>query len=301
MPTELGLRKTKISTFDIVVVPNGDGGKTRRFRASPIKVWLVGGMVAVSGVAFTLALLMFTPLALYIPIPNPDLERKYGREIAETQARLNSLAEDVLLLKDYNQQLRKALGDRGERDTSAIVYSSPEDATRAWAPAPRDTQAVLRDEAIFHHESAGDFESFPGGTFALNRETFRAAFPLVAPTEGFLTQGFDPSRKHYGVDYATKLGTPVSAATDGYVVFAGWTYDDGNMLIVSHGGGYLTVYKHNQSLLKTVNAYVRRSEVIALVGTSGKTSMGPHLHFEVWKDGVPLNPVEFLLSPTSLH
>ena len=110
-----------------------------------------------------------------------------------------------------------------------------------------------------------------------------------------MTQGFDADHRHYGIDYATKTGTPVYAATDGYVVFSGWTYDDGNMIILSHGGGYLTVYKHNQLLLRTEHAFVKRGEMIAESGSSGKTSSGPHLHFEVWKDGLPRDPQEFLL------
>ncbi len=73
------------------------------------------------------------------------------------------------------------------------------------------------------------------------------------------------------------------------------------MLIISHGGGYLTVYKHNKSLLKAARAFVERGEPVALIGTSGKTSRGPHLHFEVWKDGVPQDPDEFLLTSPKMR
>jgi murein DD-endopeptidase MepM/ murein hydrolase activator NlpD len=115
---------------------------------------------------------------------------------------------------------------------------------------------------------------------------------------GIITQRFDPERMHFGVDYASKLGTPVYAAGDGYVVFSGWTHDDGNMLIISHAEGFLTVYKHNQSLLTPAHETVERGEPIGLLGSSGQTSTGPHLHFEVWKDGVPVDPEQFVL-PTS--
>jgi len=67
------------------------------------------------------------------------------------------------------------------------------------------------------------------------------------------------------------------------------------MIIIAHGDSYLTVYKHNQSLLKSPTAYVRRGEPIALLGNSGKTSLGPHLHFEIWKDGIPRDPSQYLL------
>ena len=99
------------------------------------------------------------------------------------------------------------------------------------------------------------------------------------------------------MDIAGQRGTPVQAPGDGVVLFAGWTYDDGNMLIIAHGGGYLTVFKHNQSLLKSALSGVKRGEPIALLGTSGRTSLGPHLHFEVWKNGLPQDPNEYLLVP----
>jgi murein DD-endopeptidase MepM/ murein hydrolase activator NlpD len=83
------------------------------------------------------------------------------------------------------------------------------------------------------------------------------------------------------------------------VVFAGWTYEDGNLLVISHGSGYLTVYKHNQALMKSPAMAVKRGELIALLGSSGQTSLGPHLHFEVWKDGIAQDPNEFLLTPAT--
>jgi murein DD-endopeptidase MepM/ murein hydrolase activator NlpD len=129
----------------------------------------------------------------------------------------------------------------------------------------------------------------------------RTSFPLVTPVRGFLTQGFDPSRNHFGIDIAAQRGTPIYAAGDGVVVFSGWTYDDGNMVILAHGGGYLTVYKHNQSLLKSTLNGVKRGEAIALLGSSGETSRGPHLHFEVWKNGVPQDPNGYLLVPARTH
>ena len=83
-------------------------------------------------------------------------------------------------------------------------------------------------------------------------------------------------------------------------MFAGWTFEDGNVVMLSHGSGYLTVYKHNSSLLKSTGSLVKRGEVIALVGSTGITSTGPHLHFEVLKDGLPQNPQEFLLTAPKL-
>jgi len=122
------------------------------------------------------------------------------------------------------------------------------------------------------------------------------AFPAVMPAEGYLTRGFDAAQRHYGLDIAGSTGSLVRASADGSVVFAGWTSSDGNQIILSHPGGFLTFYKHNQSLLVPSNATVKRGEPIALLGSSGETSAGPHVHFEVWKEGVPIDPAGVVLN-----
>jgi murein DD-endopeptidase MepM/ murein hydrolase activator NlpD len=251
-------------------------------------------------VGLTLAVLMYTPLAMYVPIPNPELEQRYGRQIRETQERLNTLASDVLILRDYNRQMRKALGEEGARDTAS---------TAGQMTSLHDDSLVTQDSLV-GVAGAGDDgflpeygDGTPAGRGSLlpvvitRSEVAKSRFPLMTPVDGFVTQGFEPRNNHFGMDFAGKRGTPVFAAADGHVLFAGWTYDDGNILIIAHGNGYVTVYKHNQTLLKTVQSRVTRGEPIALLGTSGRTSLGPHLHFEVWRDGIPEDPNEYLLTP----
>lgn len=303
MTTEDNRHKKQSGMYDVLFVPIDQTRQTKKLRVSRLRLLLTGGALFFLIVALTLAALIYTPLALYVPIPNPELERKYGKEIVETQRRLKGLADDVLLLRDYNVQLRRALGEGGKSDTSvssgtlAKQVPSPPELTSGVDNAVPDEKA----ESIALDEGDYDAGSSQYNAVVTSNEGLHAAFPLLAPTEGFVTQGFDPSHRHFGIDYAGKRGTAVFAASDGYVLFAGWTYDDGNMLMVAHGNGYVTVYKHNQVLMKGAHSFVRRGEVVALLGTSGKTSTGPHLHFEIWKDGVPQDPNEFLLAPAKIQ
>ena len=121
--------------------------------------------------------------------------------------------------------------------------------------------------------------------------------PSKTPVTGFITKEIDKSslyhfQNHYGIDIATKKGEPILATADGIVVFSGWTYDWGNMIIIYHGDEYFTLYAHNEkNFIKQWDA-VKRSDVIALAGSSGAAS-GPHLHFEIWKDGKALDPIKF--------
>jgi murein DD-endopeptidase MepM/ murein hydrolase activator NlpD len=291
-------RKTKLRRFDILVVPTEEGGTTRRFRAGRWKIGLLATALFLLCVAITLAILIFTPVMMFLPLPNPVLEAKYGRQLAETQERLNVLAEDVVLLRDYNQQLRKALGqnngNQAARDTLRRARTDPE--------FPKQIPTALiqrRAEPDRAENESGITAEYTAPGPQRVRGNVSVELPLLWPATGYVSQSFDASRHHYGIDIAAKMGTQVYAPTDGFVVFAGWTYDDGNLLVISHGSGYLTVYKHNQVLMKSPAMAVKRGELIALLGSSGQSSLGPHLHFEVWKDGIAQDPREFLLTPAT--
>ena len=297
MSQEGSRRRKKPHVYDVMIVPQGEGAKPKSFRASRAKVVGLIALAFLVSVGITLAVLIFTPVAMYVPIPNPGLEEKYGRQISEMQQELGTLTKEFLVVRDYNQQMRKALGEgsTGDSSTTAMTplmtsvdeQTASEERANTLPAAPESLESSSLDETDVGYDP----------TVVTVGETSFSSFPLLSPVGGFVTQGFDPAHNHYGIDFAGKRGTPVYAAGDGHVIFAGWTYDDGNMLIISHGGGYMTVYKHNQILLTSSQAAVKRGQPIALLGTSGKTSLGPHLHFEVWKDGLPRDPSKFLLTP----
>ena len=131
----------------------------------------------------------------------------------------------------------------------------------------------------------------------LSRTSIFTTVPLKIPVSGFISQEFN-EMGHPGIDIVANEGTPIAAAADGIVVFSGWTYEDGYILIAHHNDGYLTYYRHNAQNLAKVGQKVRQGEIVALLGNSGESSSGPHLHFEIWKDGEPCNPREFLMDLT---
>ena len=121
--------------------------------------------------------------------------------------------------------------------------------------------------------------------------------PSKAPIEGFISQqsgndGLFMKNSHYGIDIVAKEGAPFVAAAKGIVIFSGWTYEFGNIIILYHGDDYFTHYGHNKKNFKNKMDIVERGEVIGLVGSSG-ISTGPHLHFEIWKEFSPIDPLTF--------
>jgi murein DD-endopeptidase MepM/ murein hydrolase activator NlpD len=281
--------------YQVLVTSLGEGRETRGFHVSRAGLFTLVVFAVLAIVGVTLAVLMFTPVAMYVPIPNPILEQRYGEQIRETQVRLNDLTERVLMLSDYNAQLRKALGEGSTGDSAMFadppsVGAETETAAQGFSASRPETASVpvMGEDYDIMGASAP-------GIVAVGEELAESRLPLILPAEGFISQLFDPGRGHYGMDIAARRGTPVVAPADGHVVFAGWTYDDGNMLILAHGRGYMTLFKHNQSLLRNAQEFVKRGEAIALLGTSGRTSQGPHLHFEVWYDGLPRDPRTYLI------
>src|ERR1041384_2509597 len=248
--------------YAVISLPPSRSGKPRPL---PFPGWgLVSGIAALILVAaaLTVAVIVYTPLGKSLPIADQEMETRYGAQITGIQRQLQGLAQELNTLTGYNLRGRRALGEK----------LSPEDSSLASAPI--DTL----------------------GRIAASGEAPPMKFPLSMPAEGYLSRGVDLGGEPFCVDFAGKEGSAVTAAADGRVIFSGWTYDNGYTLMIAHAGGIVTVYKHNQSILKNTGAAVKRGELIALMGSTGRTSSGSHLHFEVWKNGIADNPQRYLLT-----
>ncbi|MDT8347915.1 MAG: M23 family metallopeptidase, partial [Flavobacteriaceae bacterium] len=121
-----------------------------------------------------------------------------------------------------------------------------------------------------------------------------SVYVLTAPVTGRVTQTYNAQEKHYGVDIATEKSASVKAVADGVVIFSGWTIDTGNVILIYHNNGLISAYMHNESVDKTAGDLVRAGEVIATAGNSGELSTGPHLHFELWSNGYPIDPMNYI-------
>ena len=125
-------------------------------------------------------------------------------------------------------------------------------------------------------------------------ETDKVDLVFFAPVKGILTESYNVKDKHYAVDIAVPKGTAVKSIADGTVVFSAWTAGTGYVVIIEHTNKYLSVYKHNEIIYREQGDLIKSGEVIALAGTSGEYSTGPHLHFEMWFQGYPVNPENFI-------
>ncbi len=285
--------------YNILLVPEGNTGTSHSFRVTKLGVALslVASLVLI--VAVIIVVLIYTPVGAIITLPNPHLEERYINELMYVQDRLNRVTEDVIFMREYNLQMRRALGeDDSISDTLGITALADRREIQRQSVSPEHLPSPERGDMDVY-DPAMDYgimglTSGPVRISPTVESTFRPTLPITLPADGYVTRRFDASGGHVGIDIAGKVNTPIAAAADGTVIFSGWTYHDGNMVIISHGGGYFSVYKHNQANIVRQGAIVRRGETIALLGNTGKQSYGPHLHFELWKDGVPLDPAYYL-------
>lgn len=300
MPVENVQGRKEKGRYTFVVLPSEGSKKTRTFS---IKAWEI-----ISGLAFSfvviatsvIGIMIYTPMRDYLPVSNSKLEERYGNQIVEIQNQVDKLLHELETLRMYNTRLRNILGEKmPSEDTTR--NSGIESTTRDQQMA---TRSMSRSREVFEQPveitkelplSEEQRNALTPAGRNLQSEDSSINFPLTVPADGYMTRGFDPLRNHFGIDIAGKQGSAVLSSADGNVVFANWTYDDGFMMIIAHSRTYMTVYKHNQMLLKNVGAMVKRGEIIALLGNTGATSTGPHLHFEVWRDGVATDPNNYLL------
>ena len=119
-------------------------------------------------------------------------------------------------------------------------------------------------------------------------------FFLSLPVKGTISDTFDVSRGHYGIDIIAPKDSPIKSILPGIVIHADWNPETGNSISVQHPYGLVSVYKHNSSLLKEIGDQVDEGEAIAIIGNTGELSTGPHLHFELWHDGQAINPKQII-------
>lgn len=114
------------------------------------------------------------------------------------------------------------------------------------------------------------------------------------PIKGLVTAIFDPKKDHFGIDIVAKENEPVKAIADGTVIFSSWTLGTGYVVAVQHSDELISIYKHNSVILKNIGEAIKGGEIISIIGNTGELTTGPHLHFEIWYKGSPLNPQDFI-------
>ncbi len=252
------------------------------FRLSQLHVLMALSVLAVILVTLTILLIAFTDLREFIPgYPDGNMRQM----IAENAIRVDSLEHELMKRDRFLTSIQLVLNGG---DTTQMQQMRNDSLKAGY-----DTvQFKLSEQESDFRAEIEEKERFNLG-FGI-KEQNKDYYHFFPPVEGMITQSFDEQRRHYGTDIVAKANAKVAAVLDGVVVFTDWTIKTGYVIQVQHANDLLSVYKHNSTLLKKQGDYVRAGEVLGVVGNTGEESSGPHLHFELWRAGNPLNPEDFI-------
>jgi murein DD-endopeptidase MepM/ murein hydrolase activator NlpD len=206
-----------------------------------------------------------------------------------TAIRLDSLDKELALRDKYFANLNAIISGKKPTDIYSVQNANTNYRAISFKNTPEDS--ALRAQV----ENAERYNLTLGPT-SPESVTSLAGLHFFPPVKGIISGRFDIHLKHFGTDIVTKPKSPVSAVLDGTVIFTGWTMETGYVIEVQHSNNIVSVYKHNASLLKETGDLVRAGEPISIVGDSGELfTSGPHLHFEIWYKGSPLDPEKHIL------
>lgn len=214
-----------------------------------------------------------------------------NRQLVELSLAVDSLEVEMARKNEFIRAFQRIVRGDSTVGTEAEYLASAGDrqteATETASTEISDIDAQFRQE--FEESDLGLLTVSGGASANQLDELF-----FFSPLPGIISAPYSTKSSHYGVDIVSKKNEPIKSVADGTVLLASWTQDAGYVIAVQHRSNVISVYKHNSSLLKKSGDFVSAGDVIAIIGNTGELTTGPHLHFELWYNGNPMNPEEFV-------
>lgn len=255
--------------------------KSVRFTKTSFIITIICSIVLICAAIFSL--IAYTPIRTFIP-GYPDANTK--REAIQNAIKADSLENVVFKWELYAKNLRRVLeGERG-LDVDSLMTASQKQADAA----KNDKYLQSQDSLLRKNVQEEDMFEIAGRNA---RSLPIEGMHFFTPLKGVITQGYDPALHPY-VDIAAPEGTAVNAIADGTVIYTGWSEENGYTIQIQHDSDIISIYKHNDKLIKNIGDKVKAGTSIALVGSTGSLSTGPHLHFELWYKGESINPTNHI-------
>jgi murein DD-endopeptidase MepM/ murein hydrolase activator NlpD len=267
--------------YRLVILNDNTFGEKISLRLSPLGIII--GIFAITIIMTTLviSLVAFTPFREYIPGYGTVAERK---QILELSQKADSMEQTIESRALYMNSILNVLNEKFETKTE----KPKKDTTGKYANVntkPSETDLEFRT----------DIEQNKTTSIA-TKTKYKGLSEIVffTPATGIITTSFNLTENHFGIDIVTKPDETVKSTLDGTIIFSGFSAEDGNIVQIQHNNNLTSIYKHNSTLLKKTGDRIKAGEAISVVGNTGEKSKGAHLHFELWFDGQPINPQDFV-------
>ncbi|NLE35659.1 MAG: M23 family metallopeptidase [Bacteroidales bacterium] len=260
-----------------------------RIRLTRANALLAAALLVVLILALNTSLIAFTNLREFIP-GYPDVEMR--RNILMNAIMLDSLEYELEIRDKYFRDLNDVISGKQPINSVAMRDSTRDYDNIVFRRSAEDSlfRARVEEEEKYSLSAA----STMAGTVT-EQGTSLANIHFFPPVKGIISSNFDTRTRHYATDIVTQPKAVVSSTLEGTVIMTGWTMETGFVIAIQHANNLLSVYKHNARLLKEMGDRVWAGEAISIVGDSGELyTSGPHLHFELWHNGVPLDPAQYI-------
>jgi murein DD-endopeptidase MepM/ murein hydrolase activator NlpD len=277
------LLKEKLFAKNRLVIVNEDTfAELFSLRLTLMNVFVVATLAAILIVTITTFIIAFTPLREFIP---GYASSKLKKDATELALKSDSLSVALQKNEAYIASVKKIL--TGNLDLahlskdSILATKSVEKETVPLEASPEEIK--IREQA----DKEDKYNLFKKAQAKVN-------VVLFAPVNGLITQKYSAQNKHLAIDVAVAKNTPIKSIADGVVIFSDWTPTNGHVVVVRHTNGFISVYKNAASETKEQGDVVKTGEVLALAGASGRESANSQLHFELWKEGHPVDPSQYM-------
>ncbi|HHB77720.1 MAG TPA: M23 family metallopeptidase [Saprospiraceae bacterium] len=255
------------------------------FNLTLLSLYILLSSIFVAVAILVGSLFIFTPVLRYIP--GGDQTASKG-EIRKLEQQVTVLEKELAANATYNDAMKRRI--LGEHEYA----NDNNDTLRHFTQAELNVQKNDAEKKIAEEVAKGQFLNNQPDKETNAQTVSLKQMQFTSPVIGETSAGFNINSQHYGIDIIAPKGTPIKSITNGVVIFSDWTMETGNTIVIKHSNDLLSVYKHNEKLLKKSGDIVKAGEAIAIIGNTGTLTSGPHLHFELWYRQKPLNPKEYI-------
>ncbi len=271
--------------FRLVIMNDSTFEERFSLMLSPMNIFIWLGTFIIVLVVVTTLIIAYTPLREFIPgYPDGDDRKQAQRNEIRADSLEKELGKYDAYLRDINILLSGGDFDNNSGDT--ISNNSKE--TKVLDPSKAEMQfrEKMREEEKMNASNLSESNENTNNTLT--------GILFFTPLEGQISQSFERKSGHLGLDIVGAKNDPIKSTLDGTIIFADWTTDGGHEIHIQHSNNIVSVYKHNSYLLKKTGDRVRAGDPVAIMGNTGSQTDGAHLHFEIWVNGKPVDPQNYL-------
>ena len=263
-------------TFRLVVINDETLEEEGFLKLSRSNIIILASVLLVSAFVISFCIIVYSPLNKHLPGKSSELVQK---ELVTLALKSDSLASALSISSLYLSNIESIIkGDSINFEYLDDSLNKTDNSEINFVKSKEDSLLRIR------------VEREDQSSINLNAQRKSKQFLFFPPIEGFISDSFNLKTNHHGIDLVAKTGTKIKSIGEGTVVVSDWNPQTGYVLGIQHSENFISFYKHCSVLLKNVGDIITTGENIAIIGNSGELSSGPHLHFELWKSGVPLDP-----------